>query len=292
MEEDKIFGERLKELRIQSGLTQRELAEKVDVNFTYLSKIENGALPPPSEKVILRLAEILNADKDEIIQLAGKIPSDIAKMLKNRETLQLLRSDRTQKKVKALTKKEEAVHQSEDFKSLPEATKAHKNFARVAIATVLAILVGTLLWFAAPIADTAVAANNQGVVYNNKGEYQKALVVFDKAIELDPSFALAYNNRGWAHIELGQYELGIIDCTKAIEFDPSLALAYSNRGLAHVRLGQYEEAIADCNKAIELDPGLALAYSNRGLAYIELGQYEEAIADFDKAIELDPSLQT
>ena len=93
------FGARLRELRIQARLTQRELAEKVNVDFSYLSKIENGALPPPSEKVISRLAEVLNADKDDLITLAGRIPSDIAQILQNREALKLLRSDRVQKRL-------------------------------------------------------------------------------------------------------------------------------------------------------------------------------------------------
>ncbi|MFH0768312.1 MAG: helix-turn-helix domain-containing protein, partial [Chloroflexota bacterium] len=64
MEETRKFGARIKELRVQLHLTQRQLAEKVGVDFTYLSKIETGALPPPSEKVILRLAEVLNPDKE------------------------------------------------------------------------------------------------------------------------------------------------------------------------------------------------------------------------------------
>ncbi|MQY72258.1 MAG: helix-turn-helix domain-containing protein, partial [Dehalococcoidia bacterium] len=75
--EVQVFGARVRELRILAGLTQRELAEKIGVDFSYLSKIENGVLPPPSEKVILRLAEALNADKDELITLAGRIPADI-----------------------------------------------------------------------------------------------------------------------------------------------------------------------------------------------------------------------
>ena len=283
MEEEKIFGASLRKLRIQAGLTQRELADRVNVDFTYLSKIENGALPPPSEKVILKLAETLNVDKDELLTLAGKIPADIAEILKDRKTLEQLRAERV--------KKEEAVHQLEGLKNMPEATRAHSSFVRIALATILTILVGTLLWFAVPFTDTAVAVNNQGVVYNNGAEYDKAIVAFNKAIELDPDFAHAYNNRGWAYIELGQYGQAIDDCNKAIELDPSLALAYSNRGLAYTRLGQYEQGVADCSKAIELDPRLALAYSNRGLAYIELGQYEKAITDFDKAVELDPSLQ-
>ncbi len=92
----KQFGVRLKQLRKQAGMTQRELANKVGVDFTYLSKIENGAMPPPSQKVILQLAEALNVDKDELIILAGKIPSDIVEILKKRETSQRLKAARTQ----------------------------------------------------------------------------------------------------------------------------------------------------------------------------------------------------
>ncbi len=281
--EARKFGARLRELRIQAGFTQRQLADNVNIDFTYLSKIENGVLPPPSEKVILRLAEVLNADKDEFITLAGKIPSDIAQILKNRKALQLLRSERTRKKIGAPSEESVAVSKS----PIPL-----KNFARVAIAVILVIAIGAAFWFIAPTTtDTAIAANNEGIAYNNKGEYNKAIVAFSKAIEFDPSFALAYNNRGWAYIELEQYEQGIADCDKAIELDSGLALAYTNRGWAYIRLGQYEQGIADCTKAIELDSGLALAYNNRGWAYIALGQYEQAIADYDKALELDPSLQ-
>ena len=52
--ETQEFGARLRELRKQLGLTQRELANIVNVDFTYLSKIEGGTAPPPSEKVLLK----------------------------------------------------------------------------------------------------------------------------------------------------------------------------------------------------------------------------------------------
>ena len=83
------FGERLRELRKQSGLSQRDLAERVDIDFTYLSKIENQRVAPPSEAVIGKLAhELANTLRlgetelaDELILLAGKIPSDIARII-------------------------------------------------------------------------------------------------------------------------------------------------------------------------------------------------------------------
>lgn len=141
--ETREFGARLRELRIQAGLKQRELADKIGVNFTYLSKIEGGVMPPPSEKVILRLAEVLNADRDELMTLAGKIPSDIVQILKNRETLQLLRSRRTQQKSRAANKKE-------GFNIMKNLVN-YKKLSKVAIAAALVLAVAASLWFASPL---------------------------------------------------------------------------------------------------------------------------------------------
>jgi PAS domain S-box-containing protein len=69
------FGQRLRELRNQQGLTQKELADKAGVSITYVSKLETGALPPPREKAILALASILDADQAELFGLAKKLPS-------------------------------------------------------------------------------------------------------------------------------------------------------------------------------------------------------------------------
>jgi|SRR5215813_7286350 len=86
------FGQRIRELRKAKGLTQRELAERVAAglkeedrrgfDFTYLSKIENDRLPPPSTAAILQLAKELEADSDELLALAGKAPADIGETLK------------------------------------------------------------------------------------------------------------------------------------------------------------------------------------------------------------------
>jgi transcriptional regulator with XRE-family HTH domain len=90
------FGQRLRELRKAKGLSQKDLAGKVDIDFTYLSKVENGRMSPPSEKTILALAKALNTDSDELLALANKIPSDLAKNM-DLETIKLLRSVTTQR---------------------------------------------------------------------------------------------------------------------------------------------------------------------------------------------------
>jgi HTH-type transcriptional regulator, competence development regulator len=67
------FGKRVLELRRQNKLTQRELAARLEIDFTYVSKIENDSLPnPPSELLIRKMAKELSADAEELLDLAGK----------------------------------------------------------------------------------------------------------------------------------------------------------------------------------------------------------------------------
>lgn len=79
-----IFGKMLKDLRRSKRMTQRKLAEEVGINFTYISKIENGA-EPPSEEVILRIAEVLDADSEKMMLAAKKVPQEMRKTIEEEE---------------------------------------------------------------------------------------------------------------------------------------------------------------------------------------------------------------
>lgn len=81
------FGEKVRELRKAKNLTQRDLADKVQVNFTYISKIENGKLDfgdYPSRDLIRKLAKALGASADELLLLAEKVPEQIKKRVMQR----------------------------------------------------------------------------------------------------------------------------------------------------------------------------------------------------------------
>lgn len=99
------FGTRLREIRKQVDMSQRTLASKVGIDFTYLSKIESGIMPPPSEKVIIKLARFLGANKDELITLAGKIPSDLSHILRDESVVRFLRSSNSEEIARFLKEK-------------------------------------------------------------------------------------------------------------------------------------------------------------------------------------------
>jgi len=81
------FGSRIRELRQAKKLTLRDVAKRVKVTFTYLSKIENQKLSFgefPSDELIVRLARALDADADELLILAQKVPDMIRKRVLQR----------------------------------------------------------------------------------------------------------------------------------------------------------------------------------------------------------------
>jgi transcriptional regulator with XRE-family HTH domain len=72
------FGERIRQLRLAHSdySSLRAFAGRVGLSPTYLSRIENGKEPPPSEPIIERLADALGVDRYELLSLAGRVPSE------------------------------------------------------------------------------------------------------------------------------------------------------------------------------------------------------------------------
>lgn len=141
-----------------------------------------------------------------------------------------------------------------------------------------------------PALDQSVVYYYRGSARAFKGEYDRAIADFDKAIQLQPEFALAYLNRGGAYYYKGNYDRAIADCDQAVRLQPDFAMAYRNRGLAYFSKGSYDRAVADYDQVLQLQPDDAEAYNNRGIAYAAKGDYDRAITDYGRAIQLQPSL--
>ena len=79
----KSFGQLIRQARKDQGYSQRELAKLLELDFTYLSKLENErAEYPPKEAAIRLLAHHLELDAEELIFLAGRIPERDEDLLK------------------------------------------------------------------------------------------------------------------------------------------------------------------------------------------------------------------
>ena len=89
---DATFGQLLRELRRSKNVSQRDLAAKVGVDFSYISKVENDRLPPPSADTLVRICQALDEDPNRLLSVIGKVPSDVKDMLtSNPSALQFVR---------------------------------------------------------------------------------------------------------------------------------------------------------------------------------------------------------
>jgi transcriptional regulator with XRE-family HTH domain len=76
-EGEETFGGRIKERRRKLELTQRDVAARLGIDFTYLSKLENNRGESPSADTIRKLAVVLQDDPEELLALAGKVPEGL-----------------------------------------------------------------------------------------------------------------------------------------------------------------------------------------------------------------------
>jgi Flp pilus assembly protein TadD len=135
------------------------------------------------------------------------------------------------------------------------------------------------------------AVTRSGRALVNGKDYARAIEHFNRAIEIDPTYAPAYHGRGVAYLALGEQDRAIAEFSEAIRLDPNDARTFHDRGVAYSRAGDYGRALTDFDEAIRLSPAYARAYLARSWVHAKKGDDIQANADRQKAVELDRSLE-
>jgi tetratricopeptide (TPR) repeat protein len=114
------------------------------------------------------------------------------------------------------------------------------------------------------------------------------VILWSRAIRIDPENALALNYRGTALLGRGRVEEAIGDFRRAIALKPWIADAHRNLGLALRQAGGISGAIASLRRAIAVRPALADSHFRLAEILAEKGDPEEALAEYSESIRLDP----
>lgn len=125
----------------------------------------------------------------------------------------------------------------------------------------------------------------------NAGRYGDALVLWERAMELEPGMTHLLGN-----LALGCHHLGDDDeadrlFSRALREAPDKFTTHANRAVYLQDLGRHEEAVEACDVALGIRGDSALLHNNRGVSRMELGQEDAARADFLRALELSPTRQ-
>lgn len=121
--------------------------------------------------------------------------------------------------------------------------------------------------------------------YHARGQFHKALDLFEKATRKNPTSFWSWFMRGVCHDNLAQYEAAVSCYSTSIALQSEFRWAYWNRGLAELRLKKYDDARADFDQALQRQPDEPDALLHRALAKQGLGQFKEAIQDLTRALE-------
>jgi serine/threonine protein kinase/tetratricopeptide (TPR) repeat protein len=127
--------------------------------------------------------------------------------------------------------------------------------------------------------------------------FPKSIRAFQKAIDLDPNYALAHvgiaDYYTWVCI-LGLYKPSecfpqvLESATKALEIDPTLAEAYAAVGLYYSNMQQWDECEVNYRRSIELNPNYPLGHEWLSAILVGTGRFEEGTKEILLAEELDP----
>jgi adenylate cyclase len=114
----------------------------------------------------------------------------------------------------------------------------------------------------------------------------RALVMADKAVALDPGSPHAYWALGFTHLFRKEYEEAAGAAERSVELAPNYADGYGLLAFINNHLGRADQAIAQITKAMELNPHYTFDYPwNLGWAYYTLGRYPKAVESLSEALE-------
>lgn len=137
----------------------------------------------------------------------------------------------------------------------------------------------------------ALRAYSQAIVSFDRGDMKSAKSLVERAIELDPNFAVAYRTLGSCYYNLADFAQAAVWYRKA--FDLRVRTSERERlGIEILYYGggisDYEEAIRSAKLFNQIYPNEASVWANLCNLYTQLGEYPEATDAGQHAFRIDP----
>ena len=112
------------------------------------------------------------------------------------------------------------------------------------------------IWSTHPNNNELTSMLSVGSDFVNNNQYQKAVEIFTKVIELDPNWAEAWNKRATVLYMMGEFEKSQNDIDEVLKLEKRHFGALAGQGLVNIKLENYEKAIMSYEEAMEIYPSM------------------------------------
>lgn len=136
--------------------------------------------------------------------------------------------------------------------------------------------------------DNADAHNNLGQRYQERGEYEKAVEEYRKAVAMRPDFYSAYNNMAVCFGKLRRFDDAEQALAKAIDLHPRDFYAMNNLAVLFIQTGRLNDARRWAKRAVATEPGYVNGHITLGSVLAMQGAFDDAEREFREALHLDP----
>ena len=127
-----------------------------------------------------------------------------------------------------------------------------------------------------------------GLIERQRQEFENALVLIKKAIQINPEIVQYHCSLGSCYLKLGRLSEGLACYRKALTLKPDCIEAYNEMGNALSKTGRVEDSIDYFHKALVIRPDSFEVFNNLGVTYQQLNKPDKALACYRKAIEINP----
>lgn len=120
--------------------------------------------------------------------------------------------------------------------------------------------------------NNTIALENAAQSYEAKGDYDKAIELYTKVLNITENTAYVLHDRAMVYSKQDEYTKAIADMNEAMRMNPDetdfIAQCFNDRGVIYFHSGQYEKSWEDVKKALEMGydvhPGFIAALKKKG----------------------------
>ena len=110
------------------------------------------------------------------------------------------------------------------------------------------------IWSTHPNNNRLTSMLAAGSNFMNNKEYSKAVEIFTKVIDLDPTWAEAWNKRATVLYIIGEFEKSQNDIDQVLKLEKRHFGALAGQGLVNIELENYEKALESYKEAMRIYP--------------------------------------